>query len=195
MAQNAANVAAANPVVTGGLLWGPPGTALPTDATTALAAAYKPLGYISEDGIQPSGDAASTDDTVAWGGDVVARLVTQKRADRYTFKLIEVLSDDVLTFLFGEDNVTVTPAAGDTPTLIAVADNGGDPAEGVFVVEAFYKGIKMRRVIPNGSPILNSEDPLTHSAIGGYEVEMACLPDDSGNRQYRYYAKDDAPGA
>jgi len=194
MAQNAANVAAASPAVTGGLLWAPKGTALPTDATTAPDAAFVALGYISEDGIAPSGDASSTEDQVAWGGDVVAILETQKRVDRYTAKLIEVLNADVLEFVFGEDNVDVTPAAGATPTLIAVSDDGGEPEEGVFLIEAFYKGIKMRRVIPNGMPTLTAEDPLVHSALGGYEVQITCLPDASGKRQYRYYALDDAPG-
>ena len=47
MAQNASNVAAAVPLVSGGILAAPKGTALPTDETTALNAAfYRGTGLI-----------------------------------------------------------------------------------------------------------------------------------------------------
>ena len=53
------NVAAAKPSAQGGVYYAPLGTALPTDATTALAATYVPLGYVSEDGISPSREMSS----------------------------------------------------------------------------------------------------------------------------------------
>lgn len=195
MTQTAANVAAANPDIAGGLLWAPAGTALPTDAITALDAAYKPFGYLSADGVQPSGDPASVTDIDAWGGDIVASLKTTKRKSRFTAKLIEILNTDVLKFVFGTANVTITAASGAVPTKIAIADNGGDPADGIVVVEAFYKGKKLRRVLPNATAILKSEDPIVHSGVGSFEIEWTCLPDDDGNSQYRYLALDDAPGA
>jgi hypothetical protein len=192
--QNAANVAAASPVATGGVLWAPEGTALPTDATTALNAAFVALGYVGEDGLTPSGEAASSEDQVAWGGDVVATLDTSKSVGRYTFKLIEVFSQDVAEFVFGADNVTVTAAVGTTGTRIAIADNGQEPPRGVFVFDMIYRGKRMRRVLPVGQPRLTAEDALVHSALGGYEIEVTALPDNAGNRQYRYFEDDDAPG-
>lgn len=45
------NVTAAKPRTGGAIYRAPLGTAIPTDATTALAEAFKALGYLSEDGL------------------------------------------------------------------------------------------------------------------------------------------------
>ncbi|MFT4081189.1 MAG: hypothetical protein QM638_01255 [Nocardioides sp.] len=180
--------------VAGGIAYLPPGTALPTDASTALPAAAVALGYVSEDGIADASDAASTDDTVAWGGDVVATLTSTKRVARFTAKLLGVLDSDVLQYTFGDDQVTVTAATESTPTKIAVAENGTDPKSGIIVITGFYGGKLARIVVPNASAILNSEDPMVHSAVSGLEVQVTCLPDELGNVRYRYYELDDATG-
>lgn len=44
---NTANVTTGKPKVAGAVYRAPSGTALPTDASTALAAAYLDMGYIS----------------------------------------------------------------------------------------------------------------------------------------------------
>ena len=51
MATTAAYVTAGKPKVGGAVFRAVAGTAAPTDATTALAAAFKDLGYCSEDGL------------------------------------------------------------------------------------------------------------------------------------------------
>ena len=51
MANNVANVVAGKPLAAGGVWIAPLGTALPTDETTALNAAFKSAGYIGEDGL------------------------------------------------------------------------------------------------------------------------------------------------
>ena len=48
---NKKNVSLGKPKKTGCLYYAPAGTALPTDATTALPAAYTCVGYLSEDGV------------------------------------------------------------------------------------------------------------------------------------------------
>lgn len=177
---------------TGGLYWAPAGTALPTDASTSLAAAYVELGIVSEDGIADGSDAPTVEDIRGWGGGVVMSIETAKGIKRYVAKLIEVHNADVLEFVYGEDNVTVTPAAAGVPTKIAVMDKGAPPQAGVFVIDSQYKGVLHRRVIPVGTPSLSSEDPLVHSAAAGYETTVTCQEDASGNRQYIYAELDDA---
>jgi hypothetical protein len=191
MAQQTKNVVAASPVVTGGVLWAPPGTALPTNATTALDGDFVALGYVGEDGVQPSGDPASTTDIPAWGGDVVAQLLESASVARYTFKLIEILSGDVAEFVFGEDNVTITPATISAGTKLAINDVGAEPPDGILAFEMFYKSKKLRIILPAAQSLVISEDPLVHTGLTAYEIQTTALKDDAGNRRYLYFENDD----
>ena len=48
---NTANVAAGKPKINGAIFVAPVGATLPTDASTVLDAAFKNLGFISDDGV------------------------------------------------------------------------------------------------------------------------------------------------
>src|SRR5690242_15247284 len=188
MAQNAANVAAASPLVTGGILAAPKGTALPTDETVALNAAFKAFGYASESGLEPSGDGASRKDIKAWGGDVVASLLESKSIRKFKFTLVEVFNAETAKLAFGPGHVTVTAATLTTGTKLAILHKGDEPVEQEYVFDMFYGGKKMRIVVPVGQLSILSESPMVDSDLMGYECEITCLPDASGVRTYRYYA-------
>jgi hypothetical protein len=191
MTQTVANVAAASPVATGGMLVAPSGTPLPTDATSALDAAFVPLGYIGIDGLGDGSDAASTEDVFAWGGDQVATLQTTGSIKRYVAKLIELFNADVANFLYGEANVTFTAAAGVDGSKLAILDKGAEIDPCVIVFDMKYKGKRKRIVCANAQPQVTSEDPHVHTAVSGTEVTVTCLKDDAGNRQYIYMQNDD----
>lgn len=191
MAQNAKNVIAASPVVTGGVAVAPFGTPLPTNANSALDPAFVRLGYVSEDGLEPAGDAASLSDIVAWGGDVVISLTESKSIERYEYVLIEVLNADVNKFVFTEQNVTITPPTATEGTQIAIVDNATDPDDAVIVFDMMYSNKRYRIVCPNAKTIVNERNPYTHTDAAGYGMQTTCLPDENGNRQYIYIANDD----
>lgn len=191
MSQLTKNVVAASPKVTGGVLWAPAGTTLPTDATSSLDPAFVALGYVGEDGVQPSGDPASTTDIPAWGGDVIATLLDSVSVARYTFKLVEILSGDVAEFVFGEDNVVVTPADNSHGTQLAITDTGAEPPTGILCFDMFYRDKSLRIVLPNSQSQVLSEDPFVHTAVSAYEIQATALKDDSGNRRYIYFENDD----
>lgn len=194
MAQSVANVAAGSPLATGGILYGPKGTALPSDATTTPNAALKAFGYADDKGLEPSGEGAKKKEITAWGGDVIASLTEAKSIRKFRFTLVEVFSVDVLKFVFGAGNVTSVAATSSTGTTISIQDKGDEPADGVFVFEMFYKGKKMRHVAPNASATVLAERPNVDTDVMGYEVEITCLPDANGVRMYRYLVNDDKTG-
>ena len=190
MAQLASNISAASPIATGGVLYAPKGTALPTDASTALAAAYKALGYVGEGGIEASGEGASYNDIIAWGGDIVASVLESKSITKYSFTLLEVFNEEVAKLVFGTTNVTVTAATALAGTKLAILDKGAEVPRGVFAFEMVYGGKKMRYVFPDAQLAVTGEGPLVHSDITNYAVEITAYPDSSGVRSYRYLEND-----
>ena len=104
MATTAAYVTAGKPKVGGAVFRAVAGTAAPTDATTALAAAFKDLGYCSEDGLVNS-NSPSTTKIKAWGGDEVL-VITEEKEDTFKLTLIEHTNLEVLKAVYRSDNVT-----------------------------------------------------------------------------------------
>ena len=179
MSNDAKKVAAGKPKVGGALYWAPAGTTLPTDASTALDAAFKCLGYVNEDGFKNSTEHDS-EDIYAWGGDKVLTL-ENKTNDTFSYVLIECMNEDVLKHVYGSGNVTVT--AGDatatppTPKKIAIdVASRPEPEEGVFVAEmVLRKGIK-RIVVPKGAVKEVGEIDYTDADAIGYETTLDALP-------------------
>lgn len=184
------NVFSGKPKVGGGVWRAPLGTALPTDATTALAAAYTALGAVSTDGLVPTRDT-SVEKIRDWNGDVVAALLTDESSS-FAFTLIETLAKAVAEFVYGQANVTYVAPVSGTGTKLSILDKGGKPATQVFVFELVYGAKKLRIVVPQGDPTITGEGAFVADNINSYEVEVEALKDSSGNRVYRYSQNDDA---
>lgn len=179
MANSATNVAAGKPKIGGAIYAAPKGTTLPTDATTALASAFKNLGYVSEDGL--TNNATRDGETIkAWGGDSV--LYAQNGIeDTFTFTLIEVLNEDVLKFVYGSSNVS-----GSLSTGLTVKVNAAEIPECILVVEIVLRGAVKRIVIPSAQVSEVGEIAYTDSDAVGYETTVIAIPDGSGNSHYEY---------
>lgn len=175
---NTANVAAGKPKVAGGVWRAPAGTALPTNATTALADTYVAMGYVSEDGVVNSNSPSSTD-IKAWGGDTVLTVQTEK-PDTFQFTLIEVLKTDVQEAVYGSDNVTTTNS------VTTITANSKEAEAAVWVIETVLHGSYKRIVIPNGKVSEIGDVTYKDEEAVGYQLTVAALPDSSGNTHYEY---------
>lgn len=176
----ASNVSAGKPKITGAIYAAPLGTTLPTDTTTALNEAFKPLGYCSEDGLVNSTDLQS-ENIKAWGGDTVLSVQTS-RDDTFKFTLLEILNLDVCKFVYGNDNVTGTLDTGVTITV-----NNKEVDERALVIDLILRNNTAKRiVIPDGKlSDLGDINYVDNDAVG-YETTMTCMPDASGNTHYEY---------
>jgi len=187
------NVAAAKPKVGGGVYRAPLGTVLPTDATAALGAEFEALGYISEAGVTPTRDT-SVEKIKAWGGDIVAALLTDESRS-FEFTLLEVFSEAVQAFVHGDENVTATAATTTAGTQLAVVDKGGKPVQQVLVFDMRHGDKRRRVIVPVADPTITGEEAWTDGSLSAYTVTVEAIKDDSGARVYEYLENDDRAAA
>ncbi len=173
------NVTTSKPKVGGAAYCAPVGTALPTDASTALNAAFKPLGYISDEGLtnanSPSGGSIK-----AWGGDTVQTYLSDK-PDTFAFALIEALNLDVLKAVYGSTNVSGTLTTGITVNANSAAQDACS-----WVFETVLKGAVKRIVVPQASITALADIVYGDEDAVGYGITITALPDDDANTHYEY---------
>lgn len=177
------SVAASKPKVGGGMYYAPLGTALPVDESTALAAGYKALGPISEDGIQPSRDM-NVEKVREWNGKVLADLLTEDSRS-FEVTLYGVHDTDVNAFLFGS-NAVVTPATVSSGKKIAIQDKGGKPADAVLVFDMVHGAKKHRAIVPVAGATITGEAPWGSNGLKAYTLTIEAKDDASGTRVYEY---------
>ena len=185
---NAANVLNGKPKVTGGVRYGrdiTPAT-LPTDATTALPAALRDAGYVSEDGLVETIDA-SDDKIKAWGGDIV-KIVRTEHSVSYTFTLIETANADALKLMFGEINVEVTGGA------IRVKKTATMVPRATFVFDMMDGDRAIRILVKDGQPSISGDVNFTDGDVIGYEVTVEAFPDANGVKSELMIDGGDASG-
>lgn len=174
-----ANVSAAKPKTAGAVFTAPLGTDLPTDAVTALAAAYLPLGHVSEEGVK-NANSPSSNQVKAWGGDVVLDSQTDK-SDHFHMTLIEALNVNVLKLVYGDKNVTGTLSAG-----IHVTANRDEAEQRVIVVDMVLKNAAKRIVIPRAKVVEVDEIVYADGKAIGYGTKLYAAPDADGATHHEY---------
>lgn len=180
MGNTVGNVSAGKPKVGGAVYRAPKGTALPTDASSELAAAYKALGYISDDGLTNS-NAPESDDIKAWGGDTVLSVQTDK-PDTFGMKFIESLNVEVLKTIYGDDNVSV-----DADGSITIKATSTEMDEAIYVIDMIMRGGALKRiVIPIGKISDLGDIEYKDDDAVGYDTTITAMPDADGVTHYEY---------
>lgn len=178
---DAKNVSFGKPKATGAVFVAPAGTTLPTDATTALNAAFKGLGYVSEDGLVNSVET-DTENVNAWGGDLV--LVGQTSfSETFTVNLLET-NAEALKVYYGADNVSVSGSN------ITITQNSGVLPNVAVVFELVMTGGRVKRIVVPNAQIVDRSGEITY--VDGepiaYPAVFTAYPDSNGNTHTEYIA-------
>lgn len=181
MALTASNVRVG---VTGAVFAAPAGTTLPTDAVSAINAAFVDVGYVSEEGVATA-TATETNDITAWqNGDIVRKVQT---AHDFTvaFTMIETNAKS-LELYYG--NYTGGP--GGASAVVQV--KGVQGYRGRFVINVIDDQEEIRIVIPDGQVTERGDVTYVNGDAVSYPVTITCYPDSSAVKAYIYF---DTPGA
>lgn len=184
MANLVQNVVAGKPLATGGILSGPLGTPLPTDASTAPNVAITGVGYISDDGVSESMNR-ETDKIKAWGGDVV-KIVQSEHSVTYQYTMIEAARAEVNREVYGEPNVTATVATTTHGNQLAIKVTAEQLPHRVRVIEIKDGDARVRIVLPDSQITEVGDVTYQDAAIIAYPVTVEAFPDASGVKAYKY---------
>nr|DAI93289.1 MAG TPA: tail protein [Caudoviricetes sp.] len=175
---NVANVSSTKGLKGGYIFTAPAGTALPTDYKTALAPAWKCLGFISEDGYTETLDTDS-EDFNDMNGDLMASPQTS-RVESGQFTLAEIKAA-TLKMMYGDANVT------DENGVITVKHNGDSSDTWPLVLELVLKdGRRWRKVIPLAQSSELDDLTLAVGELAARALTVKYLTDESGNTCYDY---------
>lgn len=174
-----------NIAVTGGVLAGPLTAPVPTTAVATINAAIKPLGYVSEDGLEAQGER-TVNAIKDWNADIIAQLQTEHSV-RFSLTLYGAWDEDVLGEVFGADNLTVTPATGSSGKLITVKETGSVLPNRRWIFDMKTGDKKLRIVLPNARVTEVAERAYVAGELAGFQVTVEAYKDDDGVKAYRYY--------
>jgi len=184
MANSVNNVVVGKPLVTGGVLVAPRGSILPTDATTALDAAFKALGYVPDNGVVKS-EKRNTGTIAAWGGDTIA--ATKKGMDvTIKLSLAEFLNAAVQGLVYGTANVTTTAATATKGNLLKVVGTSQSTPRNSWVIEVISDIAKVRVVLPDARVMDVGDTTFKDDAIAAADVTVQAFPDATGAYFYVY---------
>ncbi|MFH0243591.1 hypothetical protein ACGRHY_14455 [Streptomyces sp. HK10] len=157
--------------ITGELFSAPLGTTAPTDASTALDAAYKGHGYVSEDGVTENWDD-SVDNIVAWQNATVVRAARTESVLTLSCTLIQTRGSNLELFYPGS-----TVEANADEWKIEVAAPTSDRR--TFVLNVVDGDDLIRIHLGNAELTERGEVPYQSGSAVMYPVTITAYPDDN----------------
>lgn len=176
---NAAEVTVGSAKATGAISVAPKGTALPTDATTALAAAFKLLGFTSDAGVTIA-ESADSSDIVAWEERTTVYTVKTTYKETVSFMPIQC-NEDVAKLTWGDGNVTT--ATGGKLT----AKHTGKTLDPVaLVIETTPREGIVKRYCGTFQLTERGEQVMDGTQVDGRQLTFTAIADENGVTMYEY---------
>lgn len=168
---------------TGAVNFAPIGTALPTDAVTALNNAFTACGYVSEDGLTLTADYSTTD-IKDWSKSTV-RTILDEFTGEVTFAFIQT-DYESLCAIFGSDNVTKTDATTTHGEQITVKLGAHMAPAACYAFNMKDGDARVRIVLPNAQPVLDGDLTFVAGEAITWSVKLSCGADANGESIYIY---------
>ena len=175
---------AANVLVgtTGAVYIAPLGTVAPATSIAAWIAAWKELGYLSEDGIveEPGMDV---EEIKVWQSGAIVRRVLTGSGLQWTFTCVETRLDVMTNFYPGSVHTAVVGPPVESkleiklPVITPVA-LGFDVNDGATI---------QRTVVPRAELAGRGEVSMVNGSARGYTFTMSAQPDSAGVYANRYH--------
>lgn len=185
MANKAANAVVGKPSVAGGIFVAPLGSTLPTDESTALDAAFKTVGYLTDAGFS-RGRGFNNTTKKAWGGDPLA--IINSGTDRTAkFGFAEYLNAQVAKLIYGDAQVTETPATTTDGRKLAIVDKEITLPHMIWVIQMFSGPAVGRLVYPDAQ--ITGVDDIVYKDedIAAYPITLTQFADATGGFMYEYW--------
>lgn len=184
---NTAEVGVGSAKVTGAIWVAPEGTALPTDATTALTGTYKLLGFTSDAGVTIS-ENDDSQDIIAWEGRAKVYNVKTEYYETVAFTPIQT-NADVAKLTWGDSNVTVS---GSTIYAKHTAETL-DPV--VIVIETSPREGIVKRYCGTFQLTSRGDATLDGTQSDMRQLTFNSLPDSGGVHMHEYMSVTGTTGA
>lgn len=152
---------------------------LPTDASSALDAAFSEVGYVTSDGLT---EATSQDlsDVFAWQGNALIRTILGQYTKQFTFAAAET---NLVTLGVQYPGSTITQTAEG----VSIAEKSPSPDVRNWVLHGVDGNRALRLVIPRGQVVERGDVAWSSENITVYEWTLRAYPDSSNVVVYRYY--------
>lgn len=179
---DSSNVSTGKPKVGGAIFVAPKGTAVPTDAATALPNTFVNLGYVSEDGLTNTVET-DTNDINDWSGNTVLSEQTSYK-ETFSFGLIETKEASLAQY-YGPENIEVL---GDG--TIKVRHNAATLPEQVAVIEQVLSNGRVKRTVIEKAQMSDRSGDVTSTAGDPvtYPIVWNAKPNDDGDTAVDYIA-------
>lgn len=165
--------------------WAPAGTTPPEDSSTVLPAAFKLLGYLSEDGLTITSDTDTTEVKDANGTTVLK--VISSFSESYQFAMLEILRAEAAKLRYNTDAVTGTDKS------MTIKHQMPSDEDFVLVFEIAMSGdVKDRLVIGNATRAEFGDRQVHAGDAQVYDVTVSANDMGNGVTAIEYIGKAEA---